>query len=124
MTVATEPKISAVDYFAAKLAYEMTPYSLNSALEKKIAGLFVLDVRSPEDYKNGHLPGALNIPLADLPAKMGTLPKDKTIVAYCGNMTCALAPKAALALAEKGFAVKQLTGGFATWSEKGFPVQK
>ncbi len=115
--------ISAVDYFAAKLAYEMTPYSLNAALEKKI-DLFVLDVRSPEDFAKGHIPGATNIPLTDLPGKFGSLPKDKTIIAYCGNITCALAPKASLALAEKGFTVKELFGGFQTWQEKGFKVAK
>ena len=123
---ATAPKlaISAADYFAAKLAYEMTPYSLNAALEKKLPGLFVLDVRSAEDFAKGHIPTATNIPLLDLPAKLGTLPKDKTIITYCGNITCALAPKAALVLAEKGFTVKELFGGFATYQEKGFPVQK
>jgi rhodanese-related sulfurtransferase len=119
----TAPKISAVDYFAAKLAYEMTPYSLNAALEKKV-DLVVLDARSAEDYAAGHIPGALSVPLLDLPKKMSTLPKGKTIVAYCGNITCSLAPKAALALAEAGFTVKELFGGFATWKEKGFPVQK
>lgn len=102
----------------------MTPYSLNSLLAKKAADLLVLDVRSSEDYEKGHLPAAQHIPLADLAGKLSTLPKDKTIVTYCGNMTCALAPKAALLLAEKGFRVMQLTGGFATYQEKGFPVEK
>jgi len=116
--------ISAVEYFKAKLAYEMTPYALNSLLTKKAADILVLDVRSTEDFAFGHLPTALNIPLADLAGKLSTLPKDKTIVTYCGNFTCALAPKAALALAEKGFRVMQLAGGFATWTEKGFPTEK
>ena len=126
MTTAALKKlaISAADYFAAKLAYEMTPYSLNAALEKKLPGLFVLDVRSTEDFAKGHIPTATNIPLLDLPGKLAALPKDKTIITYCGNITCALAPKAALVLAEKGFTVKELFGGFATYQEKGFPVQK
>jgi len=116
--------LSAVEYFKAKLAYEMTPYSLNSLLEKKVTDLLVLDVRSADMFNANHIPTALNIPLADLAGKLATLPKDKTIVAYCGNMTCALAPKAALVLAEKGFRVMQLTGGMETWTEKGFPVEK
>lgn len=116
--------LSAVEYFKAKLAYEMTPYSLNSLLTKKVTDLLVLDVRSADMYNENHIPTALNIPLADLAGKLATLPKDKTIVAYCGNFTCALAPKAALVLAEKGFRVMQLTGGMETWTEKGFPVEK
>lgn len=116
--------LSAVEYFKAKLAYEMTPYSLNSLLTKKVTDLLVLDVRSADMFNANHIPTALNIPLADLAGKLATLPKDKTIVAYCGNFTCALAPKAALELAEKGFRVMQLTGGMDTWLEKGFPVEK
>ena len=116
--------ISAVDYFSAKLNFEMTPYSLKNHLEKGNKEYFVLDVRSPEDFAKGHIPGALSIPLMDLPGKLSTLPKDKTIVTYCGNITCALAPKAALKLAQAGFKVMELFGGFATWTEKGFPVQK
>lgn len=116
--------LSAVEYFKAKLAYEMTPYALNSLLEKKVSDLLVLDVRSTDMYDANHIPSALNIPLADLAGKLAALPKDKTIVAYCGNLTCALAPKAALTLAEKGFRVMQLTGGMETWLEKGFPTEK
>ncbi len=116
--------LSAVEYFKAKLAYEMTPYALNSLVTKKAADILVLDVRSAEDFNLGHIPTALHIPLMDLAGKLATLPKDKTIVTYCGNMTCGLAPKAALALAEKGFRVMQLTGGMETWLTKGFPVEK
>jgi len=132
-TLETKPlALSAVEYFKAKLSYEMTPWTLKGLLVDKKetscglrpADLLLLDVRSAEQFALSHLPTALNIPLADLAGKLSTLPKDKTIVAYCGNLTCALAPKAALQLAEKGYAVMQLTGGFATWSEYGFPVEK
>ena len=135
MTQTLEAKtlpIAAVEYFKAKLAYEMTSWTLKSMIvDKKAtdcgfrsADLCLLDVRSSEDYAQGHLPTALNIPLADLAGKLATLPKDKTIVTYCGSITCALAPKAALVLAEKGFKVMELFGGIATWTEYGFPVEK
>lgn len=124
MSQTITPAISAADYFQAKLNYEMTPYGLNAHLQKGSKDIFVLDVRSPEDYAKGRIPGAPNIPLAELPSKMATLPKDKTVVTYCGNITCSLAPKAALKLAQAGFKVMELFGGFATWQEKGFPVEK
>ena len=124
--------ISPVDFFAAKLAYEMTPWTLKglvidkntTACGLKADNVVILDVRSPEAFAEGHLPTAINIPLADLAGKLATLPKDKTLVTYCSNLTCALAPKAALVLAEKGFKVMELFGGIATWTEYGFPVVK
>ncbi len=126
------PAISAADYFAAKLAYEMTPFTLKGLLlDKKDtacgltpSNVLVLDVRSAEDFAKGRIPGAKSLPLADLPAKLASLPKDKTIVTYCGNITCALAPKAAYKLAEAGFKVMELFGGFQTWQDKGFTVEK
>lgn len=116
--------ISAVDYFAAKLAYEITPWSLKSLLDKNPEAIVLLDVRPHDMFVNAHIPTAVNVPLADLVSKLNTLPKDKTLVTYCGNLTCGLAPKAALELAQKGFEVKQLTGGIELWQEKGFPVEK
>jgi rhodanese-related sulfurtransferase len=135
MTATLEVKpltISPVDYFSAKLAYEMTPWTLKGMVVDKTTAccglkadnLLIIDVRSNEQYIAGHLPTAINIPLADLAGKLATLPKDKTLVTYCSNLTCALAPKAALTLAEKGFKVMELMGGIATWTEYGFPVEK
>ncbi|MDE2143975.1 MAG: rhodanese-like domain-containing protein [Elusimicrobia bacterium] len=127
MNTVLEPKtleITNVQYFQAKLAFEMTPWSLKALLEKTPEQITLLDVRSPEMYALAHLPTAINIPLVDLVSKMNTLPKNKTVVTYCGSLTCALAPKAALELAQKGFQVRELIGGIATWQENGFPVEK
>jgi rhodanese-related sulfurtransferase len=124
MTQTLTPAITAADYFQAKLNFEMTPYSLKNHLDKGHKDFIVLDVRASEDFNAGHIPGALSMPLADLAGKLATLPKDKTIVTYCGNITCSLAPKAALKLAQSGYKVMELFGGFSTWQEKGFPVQK
>ncbi len=117
-------EITNVQYFQAKLAFEMTPWTLKGILDKTPDQVCLLDVRSPEHFVAAHIPTALNIPLADLVSKLGTLPKNKTLVTYCSNLTCALAPKAALELAQKGFKVMQLMGGMATWQENGFPVEK
>ena len=116
--------ISAVDHFSAKLAYEMTPWALKNILEKDAASIVLLDVRPVEMYAAAHLPHAITIPLMNLVSKLNTLPKNKTIVTYCGNLGCGLAPKAALELAQKGFQVKELVGGIEMWQEKGFPVEK
>jgi rhodanese-related sulfurtransferase len=122
-----EPKtleITNVQYFQAKLAFEMTPWALKNILEKNADSIVLLDVRPAEMFAVAHIPAALNIPLPELVAKMNKLPKNKTIVTYCGNIVCSLAPKAALELAQKGFTVKELVGGIEMWQEKGFPVEK
>jgi rhodanese-related sulfurtransferase len=116
--------LSAVQYFEAKLAYEMTPWTLKSLVDKGAKDVILLDVRSPDYYAQGHIPGAKNVPLDQLAAAMKTLPKDKTVITYCANFTCALAPKAALTLAKEGFKVMELYGGIQEWTEKGFPVEK
>lgn len=121
MTMLVEKtNLTAVDYFRAKLAYEITPWTLNARLSE--GNHFVLDVRDAEKYAAGHVPGAHNIPLAELPARLNELPKDKTVVPYCSNLICGLAPRAALQLAEKGWVVQMLFGGLEAW-EKNFPVE-
>lgn len=115
---------TAADYFKAKLAYEMSPYGLKGFLDKKSSDYFIIDVRGADQYKEGHLPTATNIPLAELDGKLATIPKTKTIVTYCGSLTCQLAPTAALRLAEKGFKVMELHGGIKEWTGYGFPVDK
>jgi rhodanese-related sulfurtransferase len=117
-------ELTAVQYFQAKLNFEMTPWALKSILEKNHDSVVVLDVRSPEMFAAGHLPHAINMPLADVVSNLKTLPKDKTIITYCGSLTCALAPKAALELAQKGFIVSELVGGIDVWQKSGFPVEK
>ncbi|MGB8509796.1 MAG: rhodanese-like domain-containing protein, partial [Pyrinomonadaceae bacterium] len=59
----------------------VTIKELETALADKSA--LVVDVRDETSYKNGHIKGALSIPLADLPNRLSDLPKDKLIVFYC-----------------------------------------
>lgn len=123
-TTTKNHQLTAADYFKAKLDYDMSPYGLHEALDEGTADYAVVDVRDAEQYAAGHIPKAISIPLKDLPGKLKTLPKDKTIVTYCGSITCQLAPTAALELAQKGFKVKELHGGIKEWTGMGFPVEK
>jgi rhodanese-related sulfurtransferase len=111
-----------VEYFRAKLEYETTPYALMALLESGPNNVCLLDVREQKAYAEGHIPGARSIPLESLVTALSSLPKDKTIVTYCGDIACALSPKAALELAQKGFRVQHLLGGIAEWAKKGYPV--
>jgi rhodanese-related sulfurtransferase len=83
----------------------------------------VLDVRSPEEFVSGYVPGAVNIPHDQLASRLAEVPKDKEIVLYCRS-----GRRAALAadvLAANGYSrLEHLEGDIAAWVEKGRPVEK
>lgn len=112
-----------VEYFRAKLEYEITPAGLKKLLETLPHNVCVVDVRAAEAFDAGHIPEARNIPAESLVTSFSSLPKDKMIVTYCADLVCGLSLQAALELAQKGFQVQRLIGGFAEWSRKGFPIE-
>lgn len=118
------PALGAADYLRAKLECEETPYGLRSTLENDPGRVYVVDVRDHAAFDAEHIAGAVNIPAEELATRLTRLPKDRTVVAYCWDMTCALAPKAALELVQKGFHAQFLAGGIEEWKRKGFPVRK
>src|SRR5690606_19524204 len=63
----------------------------------------VLDVRPPEEYRAGHIPGALSIPVGELEARLEELPKDRDVVAYCRGPYCVMAVEAVELLLKQGF---------------------
>jgi rhodanese-related sulfurtransferase len=86
--------------------------------------LIVIDSRSRAAWNQGHIPGALHLPTADIPAKAGALlDPDVPVVAYCWGPGCNGATRAALALSEAGFDVKEMLGGIEYWIREGFPVR-
>ncbi len=103
---------------------ELEPVPARELLERARKGLItVLDVRPPEEYAAGHLPGAINIPLAELEGRLAKLPKDREIVAYCRGPYCVLAYEAVARLRQKGFKARRLQDGFPEWKAAGFPVE-
>lgn len=87
----------------------------------------LIDVREPDEYREGHIDGALNIPRGLLEFKIGTLAelesRDTRIVLYC--KTSGRAALAAAALKEMGYLqVRSIAGGFDAWSAAGLPVVK
>lgn len=82
----------------------------------------VLDVRPSEEYRAGHLPGALSVPLKELERRLSDLPRDREIVAYCRGPYCVLAVEAVEILRARGFAAFRLEEGVPDWLAKGLPV--
>jgi rhodanese-related sulfurtransferase len=117
MSVETVNKTQdAVSFFQAKLEYEIGPVSLDQAIKNKDQ-IQVIDMRTPELYAKGHVPGAVNVSLEQIERGAHQLDKNKTVVTYCYDITCHLATKGALTLAEKGYKVKELVGGWESWQE-------
>ena len=102
---------------------EISPAELH-ARQAASAGILVLDVRTPEEFAAGHIPGARNIPHTELAQRISEV-RDagaEEIVVYCGR-----GPRARLGeatLAEEGVrGIAHLDGGFLAWSEAGLPVE-
>jgi rhodanese-related sulfurtransferase len=110
-------------HFPAQTAYETAPRELMDLLERTPDAVFLVDIQDPEVFDAGHIPGARNVHLEDLCAAAAELPKDRTIVIYCGDASCGLPLWAALELAQDGFRAKYLHGGFSAWAKEDLPVE-
>ena len=102
----------------------MEPVSHAELLERSRAGLVtVLDVRPADEFAQGHLPGAVNIPLSELEARLADLDPDKEVVAYCRSTYCVLSFEAVAALRGFGFDARRLEDGLPEWKAAGLPVR-
>lgn len=105
----------AKSFFAEKLAFTLGPVELKELMEKD--HVKVVDVRYKEDYDTSHIPSAISMPKPEIREKLNTLSKDDVHVVYCYNQQCHLGAATAFALAENGYPVMELDGGFQTWVE-------
>jgi rhodanese-related sulfurtransferase/predicted transcriptional regulator len=95
------------------------------ALIKLLASKSVtlLDVRPEDEFALGHIPGALNVPLAKLDGQLRRLRKSREIVAYCRGPYCVLSFEAVSLLRERGYTVRRLEDGFPEWKAEGLPIE-
>jgi rhodanese-related sulfurtransferase len=101
----------------------MEPVDSEDLLERVRRGeVTVLDVRPSEEYRAAHIPGALSIPLDDLERRLGELPRDREVVAYCRGPYCVLAVEAVEVLKAHGFRAVRLEDGVPDWRARGFEV--
>ena len=109
-------------YFKAQDALE--PISRAELLERMEQGLVtVLDVRPEDEYRAGHVPGALNITLSELDSHLAEVNGDQEIVAYCRGAYCVLSFQAVAALRMRGLNARRLEEGFPEWRVAGLPVE-
>jgi rhodanese-related sulfurtransferase/biotin operon repressor len=104
---------------------ELEPVPPKELLDRARKGLVtVLDVRPPEEFAAGHLPGAVNIPVHELEKRLGELPKRKEVVAYCRGPYCLMSYDAVALLRKRGLKVRRLENGLPEWRAAGFPVER
>jgi rhodanese-related sulfurtransferase len=108
-------------YFRAR--DELEPISRGELLDRLRRGsATVLDVRPEDEFQQGHVPGALNIPLSQLERRLAELPADREVVAYCRGPWCILSFEAVAALRQRGYQVRRLEDGFPEWKVAGLPT--
>ncbi|NMG41647.1 metalloregulator ArsR/SmtB family transcription factor [Chelativorans sp. ZYF759] len=110
-------------YFAERDALE--PVSREELLARTREGtVTVLDVRPPDEFATAHLPGAVNIPLAELENRLVDLDPVTEIVAYCRGPWCVLSFEAVATLRKRGFKVRRLEDGLPEWRAAGLPLEE
>ena len=110
------------EYFEQRGAMEAI--EADELLRRVKAGeVTVLDVRPAEEYRAGHIPGALSIPVGELKVRLKELPKDREIVAYCRGPYCVMAVEAVELLRKKGFNAQRMEQGVAEWRVRGWRVE-
>lgn len=103
----------------------LEPITRTELLQRTRDGLVtVVDVRPPEEFYAGHVPGAVNIPLGELEERLDELGEDQEIVAYCRGPYCVLAFDAVARLREKGRKARRLEEGYPEWKRAGLPIEE
>ncbi|MEU6279189.1 rhodanese-like domain-containing protein [Streptomyces sp. NPDC047028] len=125
LRVAPAAPAEAAAYFRASLAFHADVSDVAAALAADgDPGFVVVDTRSTDAWDQGHLPGAVHLPTALIPEQAGRLLDPAVpVVTYCWGPGCNGATRAALALAELGYRVKEMLGGFEYWAREGFTYE-
>ncbi len=126
MRVLAENRLAEVDLIKRRFLEGkegMEPVNRDDLLKRVIEGdVTVLDVRPVVEYRAGHIPGALSVPLEALKDLLTKLPEDQEIVAYCRGPYCVLAVKAVEVLRQNGFKAIRLEEGIQDWRAMGLQV--
>lgn len=103
---------------------DLEPIPRKELLNRVRDGLVtVVDVRPPEEYAAGHVPGAVNIPLDKLESHLKEFKTDQEIVAYCRGPHCVLAFDAVAQLRKRGIKARRLEDGYPEWKLAGLPIE-
>ncbi len=122
-TVPPAASAEAAAHFRSLLAFETDCWDVHDALSRGVADFVLLDVRSPELFAAGHVPGAVSLPHRRINERnLAAHPDGTVFVVYCAGPHCNGADKGALRLAELGRPVKKMIGGVEGWVVEGFDL--
>lgn len=120
---AADPE-EAVARLSERFRFETDCADVASDLANGVTGFVVVDARSPEKYAAGHVPGAVNLPTRTINDRsIAGLEHEPVYITYCDGPHCNGSTKSALRLAELGFRVKEMLGGFHFWMLDRHPVE-
>lgn len=111
-------------HFSALLAFQTDCWDVHASLARGDGPFVVLDVRAPEAFRQGHVPGAVNLPHRRIVERnLEAFPSDTLFVVYCNGPHCNGADKAAVRLSRLGRRVKKMIGGIEGWKDEGFDLE-
>lgn len=123
--VPAAPSNAAIDHFESEFTFETDCWDVHDAFGRGQPDFVLLDVRGPDLYAAGHVPGAINLPHGKIIAsKMAAWPDETLFVTYCAGPHCNGAARGALRLAKLGRPVKIMAGGITGWLDEGFALDK
>jgi rhodanese-related sulfurtransferase/DNA-binding transcriptional ArsR family regulator len=82
----------------------------------------VLDVRPADEYRAGHIPGAVSMPPDELEHRLAEIPRELPVIAYCRGPYCVYAVQAVERLRSEGYQAVRMESGVPDWRLAGFPV--
>jgi rhodanese-related sulfurtransferase len=110
-------------HFEGLLGFETDCWDVHAAMALPAPGFVLLDVRSPEDFRKGHVAGAINLPHGRIVERnLADHPTDTLFVVYCAGPHCNGADRAAVRLARLGRPVKKMIGGVEGWKAENFAL--
>jgi len=113
----------AAAHFQRLLSFETDCWDVHDALQRGERGFVVLDVRAPDPFAAGHVPGAIHLPHGRITERaLETFPADTLFVVYCDGPHCNGAARAAARVAGFGRRVKKMIGGVEGWKDEGFSL--
>jgi rhodanese-related sulfurtransferase len=121
--VAAADSPTALAHFEALLRLETDCWDVHASIKSNEPGFVLLDVRSPESFREGHVPGAVNLPHGRINERnLAGFAPNMLFVVYCAGPHCNGADKAAVRLARLGRPVKKMLGGITGWTDEGFSL--
>lgn len=118
--VPAAPSAIALMHFSNRLTFETDCSDVHASQQAGALDFVLLDVRGPQAFERGHVPGAINIPGRQISAeRLAGYARDTLFVVYCAGPHCNGANKAAVKLAALEYPVKEMIGGVTGWLDEG-----